>query len=382
MLESTEQNWLKRFKMVVMDVPSFALFEGLLRPDVIPSFIFHKVDEVEFEEALIYLRDNRYRTLSIGEYHEHLTGKKTNTDRKVILTFDDGARNNWSVAYPILKKLGMKAVFYVNAGIVPEEGVAPTLEDVRAGKISQEELDALEERSPFFSWREARKMEASGLINIESHGWKHRICFISDRIIDFQRPDSKGRPVYSWLFTALDTEPSTPLWGAPVYPYKPRLAARRFLDDVGLRAACMDYVRINGEKNFFAEKTWHLKLSNFVREYKRHHGIKTRFEDRNERRSAVWDSLADSKEMIEERLGKKCEHFAYPWNVSGRLSLLFLQKLGFKTVFRSMSGWRMPRPGVNPHDLSRVEGYWIKSLPGKGRVSVWRKLGKRVLRER
>ncbi|MFA6447464.1 MAG: polysaccharide deacetylase family protein [Patescibacteria group bacterium] len=379
MLERGDQNWLRRFRNIVRDVPSFALWDRPLPSNVIPSFIFHKAVPAEFEEVLCYLKTNGYRTLKINEYYDYLIGKRRDADRKVILTFDDGLRNNWSVAYPILKRMGMKAVFYINPGMVSEDGMlGPTLEDVWAGKISEEELTAYEEKKPFTSWSEARDMEASGVIDVESHGWRHRICFIENRIIDFQRPDKLGRPLYTWLFTAVDTNFDDYLWGCPVYPYRPRLAARRFLDDAGLRKACIDYVRSHGGTNFFSRKYWRKELHGVVGDYRTHHRLETAFELPDEQELAIRNSLVDSKKRIEEELGKKCEHFAYPWHASGRLSLLWLRELEIKTVFRKMSGWRMPTVGGDLFSLSRVEGYWIKSLPGKGRAGVGNKLLKRL----
>jgi hypothetical protein len=377
MLERNDQNGLSRLGRLIRDVPLFALFKGTLVKESIPSFIFHKVLPDEFEAILAYLKSNHYRTLNPGEYYDYLRGKKADTDKKVILTFDDGLRNNWSVAYPLLKKWGMHAVFYINPGIMTdgEEVPGPTLENVWSGQMTIDEMQAFELRSPFVNWGEAKVMEASGFASIESHGWRHRICFVGDKIIDFQRPDRAGNPVYSWLFTAIDAKFDEPLWGMPVYPYQPRLASRRFLDDAGLRRACMDYVSANGGKDFFTRGNWRSLLTGQVLEYKAGHLLKTRYENSDEQELAIRDSLVNAQKMIEQKLGKRCEHFAYPWHASGRISLLWLRELGVKTVFRAMRSYRVPKPGDDPFNLSRVEGYWIPYLPGTGRKSVWNRLG-------
>lgn len=377
MLGRGDTGKLERLRELWDDIPSFAFLGRELPEDDIPSFIFHKVLTDEFEGWLRYLEENHYRTLAIDEYYDCLTGKKTYPGRKVLLTFDDGLRNNWSTAYPLLKKYGMKAVLYVNPGMMRGGGLGPTVEDLCAGKLSREQWDAYEAENPFIHWQEAREMESSGLVDVENHSWRHQICFVEDRIIDFQRPAQSGKPLYSWLHTAVDEERADSLWGAPVYPYKPRLVARRFFDDKGLRAACTDFVKARGGKKFFGQKEWPSALRGIVREYREKYPLSTRFEYEEEQELAIRDSLLNAKKEIEKELGKECRHFAYPWNTSDDLSLQWLKELEFKTVFRTLPRWRMPRVGANPYDLDRIEGYWIPSLPGRGRIGVLDKLKRR-----
>jgi peptidoglycan/xylan/chitin deacetylase (PgdA/CDA1 family) len=381
MLERNDQNALKRFIRLAGDIPFFAFYGGFLKSEWIPAFIFHKVLPDEFEAILAYLSRNRYRTLCLDEYYDYLTGRKRDSERKVILTFDDGLRNNWTVAYPLLKKWKMHAVFYVNPGIMAnrECSPGPNLEDVWSRRISVDQMEGTEAESPFIGWQEAKIMQASGFTAIESHGWRHRICFVDDQIIDFQRPDRNGKPLYSWLFTAVDANFDDPLWGIPVYRYQPRLAAgRRFYDDPGLRKCCLEYVGGHGGKEFFTRRNWRKVLMGMVRDYRQRHGSCVRYESGDEQELGIRDSLMDAQNAIEKNLGKRCEHFAYPWHASGRLSLLWLRELGFKTVFRAMKSFEVVKPGCDPYNLSRIEGYWIPHLPGTGREYLWNK-GVRVV---
>jgi peptidoglycan/xylan/chitin deacetylase (PgdA/CDA1 family) len=47
-----------------------------------------------------------------------VTGKGRNGRARVALTFDDGLRSNVDVAYPILRKLGLTATFFICPGLV------------------------------------------------------------------------------------------------------------------------------------------------------------------------------------------------------------------------------------------------------------------------
>lgn len=69
-----------------------------------------------FEENVIYLKKN-CNVISIDEF---ISGKAVPKDRKpnVIITFDDGYMNNFTVAYPILKKHGLKAAFFITSSFM------------------------------------------------------------------------------------------------------------------------------------------------------------------------------------------------------------------------------------------------------------------------
>ncbi|MBI4981603.1 MAG: polysaccharide deacetylase family protein [Candidatus Omnitrophica bacterium] len=362
-------------------IPSFAIFNNELDSFVIPSFILHKEAEDDFERKLLYLKKNNYLTLGIEEYYGYLSGRKNDNNKKVIITFDDGLRNNWSIIFPLLKKYDAKAVFYVNPSNISDEiGLLPNLEDVWSGKITLQELKGFDKQHPFIGWQEARKMEASGLVDIESHSWEHKICFTSDKIVDFERPAKDGSSLNPWLFTAIDKSSEDNIFGSPVYPYQPRLLARRFFDDTGLRQVCIETVKSNGGRDFFLRRGWKEKLQKAVVDYKKAHKLQTRFENEIEQELAIKNSLEKSKLEIESRLNKQCLHFAFPWNMGGNLSVLWLKELGFKTVFRYMNSWNIPRAGSDLFGLCRVEGCWVGSLPGKGRELVWDKLRNRFIK--
>jgi hypothetical protein len=371
---------MKKFMNSLREIPLFAFIEFKIKPYVIPSFVFHKVIPREFEAILLYLKTNNYRTLSIKEYYDYLICKRQDNDKKVILTFDDGLRNNWSVVFPLLRKYGMKAVFYITPANIDEKiSLGPNSEGVLQNELSKNNFDNFELKHPFISWDEARVMEKSGLVNIESHAMQHQICFVEDKIIDFQHPDKRGKPVYPWLFSAFDMEPGCYVWGAPVYPYKPRFTAMRFFDDYELRKVCISYVKENGGVDFFLRNNWKKKLFCLVNDYKANNKMTVRFEDEIEQEISIRDSLLLSKQKIEKELNKQCLHFAFPWNISGDLSILWLKELGFLTVFRFTNPFKMPMAGSDLYRLNRIEGYWIPALPGKGRISIWDKFVRKII---
>ena len=64
---------------------------------------------LEFEEQLMFLRDEGYTTLFASDYQRIREGKLECPQRPIILTFDDGYDDNLLEAYPLLRRYGMKA---------------------------------------------------------------------------------------------------------------------------------------------------------------------------------------------------------------------------------------------------------------------------------
>lgn len=71
----------------------------------------HRVSAAEFERQLKYLK--RYaRVISIDEAIDGLTGKIHLPDFSTVITIDDGYRDSYEIAFPILRKLGLPATMY------------------------------------------------------------------------------------------------------------------------------------------------------------------------------------------------------------------------------------------------------------------------------
>lgn len=95
----------------------------------IPIFMYHRiepvpvgqdkfktglyVDPVDFEKQMAYLVKKNYKTINSLEYYNLLKAGKNPVQKTVMITFDDGSLGQYTTAYPILKKYGLTAVFYI-----------------------------------------------------------------------------------------------------------------------------------------------------------------------------------------------------------------------------------------------------------------------------
>src|SRR6266511_3059109 len=153
----------------------------------IPVFCFHSVSPDDFEEKLAYLKANSYRTLTADAFYECLQGKRPAHPKAVMLTFDDGWRSLWAVAYPLLRKNGLVGVaFIVPNWVQDSEECYSNLEDHWDGKATLEEVLAQNDgASPYVTWQEVQRMHKSGVIDFQSHSLTHGTVFTSEQIVDF-----------------------------------------------------------------------------------------------------------------------------------------------------------------------------------------------------
>lgn len=71
------------------------------------------VEPAEFRRQMEYLAANGFTTIDFYDLILAITDKQPLPPRPVILTFDDGYRDHYLNAYPILREFGQKGTFFV-----------------------------------------------------------------------------------------------------------------------------------------------------------------------------------------------------------------------------------------------------------------------------
>jgi hypothetical protein len=345
----------------------------------IPVFTFHSVEPVSFQEKLDFLADNNYRTLNGEEFRAAIAGESKLPENSVLITFDDGAATLWTVAFPLLRKYGFRAVSFLIPGCIPDQAPdTPTGADDEKKKVPASELAAREHGDdPLCSWEEIRSMHASGVIDFQSHTmYHHRIC-VSPRLVDFIHPQfdvhfhsNVNVPAYRVSGKLNFTRQMA--WGTPLYRYQPRMRGLpQYFDDEGVRAICVEYVARHGGREFFDRKNWRHRLWTVHRQACETQDNSS-FEAPAEQEKAIFEDLRMSREMIEERLpGKVVDQLCYPWFMGSPLAVEQSRRAGYRVNYWGIiPGRRTNQMGADLFHVPRLDEQYIFRLPGKGRKSL------------
>ncbi|MBU0548540.1 MAG: polysaccharide deacetylase family protein [Candidatus Omnitrophica bacterium] len=88
----------------------------------VPILVYHSIDYKEespfvvpenFIKQLEYIKRKGYEVITLDELVESIKSKKQLKRNKVVITFDDGYKNNFKYAYPILKRFGFPATVFL-----------------------------------------------------------------------------------------------------------------------------------------------------------------------------------------------------------------------------------------------------------------------------
>jgi len=80
-------------------------------------FLPYSITVSDFENQLKYLI-KQYTILSLDELVDHIYEQKPLPKKAVVITLDDGYKDNYRYAYPILKKYGVPATIFLATGYI------------------------------------------------------------------------------------------------------------------------------------------------------------------------------------------------------------------------------------------------------------------------
>jgi peptidoglycan/xylan/chitin deacetylase (PgdA/CDA1 family) len=106
------------------------------------------VTPANFEQQLRYLTENGYTTVTLQDLVYHLALGYPLPERPVILTFDDGYRDNFIHAYRLLRRFNSVGTFFLVTGFIDEN------------------------RDDYLTWGQVRVMHRGGM-EFGSHTYSH-----------------------------------------------------------------------------------------------------------------------------------------------------------------------------------------------------------------
>jgi len=288
--------------------------------------------EKYFVPHLSWLRENGFETISLESLIQYLRGEEVSIpERPVVITFDDGTIENYTVVYPLFKEYGFVGTVF-----------APT-----ANKFIK--------MSGTDWWKD---VESQGILKTEGHSHTHALTFVNDHVEDFYTGEKQnlGAPIIKGLEER---------YGAPIFGLGYELVSRRFIPRMDLIEICVDYVREQGGITFFEKEGWKEDLFALVSKYK---GNRGRYETEEEKGERIGNELELSKTIIEKAVGngKRVRFFAYPFGAHDSDLVQYLKKLGYVGAFTTDAGGN--HVGDDPFLIKRMVILEENSFGGLPRI--------------
>ncbi len=129
-----------------LEIPIF-LYHHIVKEKSEIQYDYMQTTEKTFEEQIRGLENLGYHFISYQDLIDYNNGQKKLYKKSCVLTFDDGCKDIYTNAYPILQKYNIPFTMFVVTNAVGADGCA--------------------------SWEELKEMQDSGLALIASHSTNH-----------------------------------------------------------------------------------------------------------------------------------------------------------------------------------------------------------------
>jgi len=123
----------------------------------VPILVYHRINYYQnsitvfpkrFQRQMDYLYKNNYKVISLDELVEGIKSRKTFARKTVVITFDDGFKDNFIYAFLILKEYNFSATIFLVSGFIEKE-------------------------KDFLNWQEIGQMQKQGIL-FGAHSKDHK----------------------------------------------------------------------------------------------------------------------------------------------------------------------------------------------------------------
>ena len=302
------------------------------RKNFVLCLMYHSIDSEknkggifvdEFEEHIKWIKDKKTFKM------EELKGLDYKLPKNsILITFDDGYKNNYTLAFPILKKYNMKATIFLNTKFIEKD-------------------------EAYLNWDEIREMYESGLIDFQLHTHSHQLTVKDIEVLAFYDNESSPyfkRESYSLFFDGNydEKKDAKKLNGLPVFKLRSKISIPGYKPKKNFVEKYRSIVELQ-ENKFEKEKKKF--LNRLFKEKKDEFFDKISEEQFKE---TVKFEILENKKIISEKLGKVPECLAYPWGHRYKGNREDIKKLGVDVFITT-------RKGVNSLKLNKN---WIYRVSG------------------
>ena len=301
------------------------------RKSFVLCLMYHSVDNEkgkggifvnEFEEHVKWIKDKK--TFKMEELKNL---NYTLPKNSILITFDDGYKNNYTLAFPILKKYNMKATIFLNTKF-----------------IGKDEF--------YLNWDEIKEMYESGLVDFQLHTHSHQLTIKDISVLDFYDEESSPyfkRESYNLFFEGNydEKKDKEKLYGLPVFKLRSKISIAGYKPKKDFLKKYQNIKQLQkfnkNEKKDFLNKLFKEKQNEFFDKISEEQFRKT-----------VEFEILENKKIIEKNLGKTPDCLAYPWGHRYNGNREDIRKLGVDVFITT-------RKGVNSLKLNKN---WIYRVSG------------------
>ena len=301
------------------------------RKSFVLCLMYHSVDNEkgkggifvnEFEEHIKWIKDKK--TFKMEELKNL---NYTLPKNSILITFDDGYKNNYTLAFPILKKYNMKATIFLNTKF-----------------IGKDEF--------YLNWDEIKEMYESGLVDFQLHTHSHQLTIKDISVLDFYDEESSPyfkRESYNLFFEGNydEKKDKEKLYGLPVFKLRSKISISGYKPKKDFLKKYQNIKEVQkfnkNEKKDFLNKLFKEKQNEFFDKVSEEQFRKT-----------VEFEILENKKIIEKNLGKTPDCLAYPWGHRYNGNREDIRKLGVDVFITT-------RKGVNSLKLNKN---WIYRVSG------------------
>ena len=302
------------------------------RKNFVLCLMYHSIDSEknkggifvdEFEEHIKWIKDKKTFKM------EELKGLDYKLPKNsILITFDDGYKNNYTLAFPILKKYNMKATIFLNTKFIEKD-------------------------EAYLNWDEIREMYESGLIDFQLHTHSHQLTVKDIEVLAFYDNESSPyfkRESYSLFFDGNYNEKkdAKKLNGLPVFKLRSKISIPGYKPKKNFVEKYRSIVELQENKSEKEKKKF---LNRLFKEKKDEFFDKISEEQFKE---TVKFEILENKKIISEKLGKVPDCLAYPWGHRYKGNREDIKKLGVDVFITT-------RKGVNSLKLNKN---WIYRVSG------------------
>ena len=141
-----------------------------------------------FAAQMDWLGSNGYHPVDFDDLRAYYTGGATLPSRPVILTFDDGYKDLYAEAFPILRARGFKAVAYIVSGFLNSK------QNVSDAQVVEMSHNGIQIAAHTFSHKDLTAIDAATM-EFELRSSRHYLeALLGHPVLDFAYPSGRFNP--------------------------------------------------------------------------------------------------------------------------------------------------------------------------------------------